>query len=87
MTWGNRVNRKNAKTKYTLERVGVENFKAEVEKRSEISFAKSRPYEFTSRGDRIGWVEGLDGKHHPYLVYRKRPYFRLSGQNTENRLC
>jgi sulfite reductase (NADPH) hemoprotein beta-component len=62
--WGNRVNRKNAKTKYTLERVGVENFKAEVEKRSGVSFAKSRPYEFTSRGDRIGWVEGVDGKHH-----------------------
>ena len=31
--WGNRVNRKNAKTKYTLERVGVEAFKAEVESR------------------------------------------------------
>jgi sulfite reductase (NADPH) hemoprotein beta-component len=62
--WGNRVNRKNAKTKYTLERVGVENFKAEVEKRSGVSFTPSRPYEFTSRGDRIGWVEGVDGKHH-----------------------
>jgi sulfite reductase (NADPH) hemoprotein beta-component len=62
--WGNRVNRKNAKTKYTLERVGVENFKAEVEKRSGVTFAKSRTYEFTSRGDRIGWVEGVDGKHH-----------------------
>jgi sulfite reductase (NADPH) hemoprotein beta-component len=62
--WGNRVNRKNAKTKYTLERVGVENFKAEVEKRSGVTFAQSRPYEFTSRGDRIGWVEGVDGKHH-----------------------
>ncbi|WP_299083437.1 assimilatory sulfite reductase (NADPH) hemoprotein subunit [uncultured Paraglaciecola sp.] len=62
--WGNRVNRKNAKTKYTLERVGVENFKAEVEKRSGATFETSRPYEFTSRGDRIGWVEGVDGKHH-----------------------
>jgi sulfite reductase (NADPH) hemoprotein beta-component len=62
--WGNRVNRKNAKTKYTLERVGVENFKAEVEKRSGVTFAQSQPYEFTSRGDRIGWVEGVDGKHH-----------------------
>lgn len=62
--WGNRVNRKNAKTKYTLERVGVENFKAEVEKRSGATFAESRPFEFTSRGDRIGWVEGVDGKHH-----------------------
>jgi len=62
--WGNRVNRKNAKTKYTLERVGVENFKAEVEKRSGVKFTKSRPYEFTTRGDRIGWVAGIDGKHH-----------------------
>lgn len=62
--WGNRVNRKNAKTKYTLERVGVENFKAEVEKRADVIFADSRPFEFTSRGDRIGWVEGIDGHYH-----------------------
>ena len=62
--WGNRVNRKNAKTKYTLERVGVDNFKAEVEKRAGVTFADSRPYEFTERGDRIGWVEGVDGKYH-----------------------
>ncbi|MBA6288830.1 assimilatory sulfite reductase (NADPH) hemoprotein subunit [Colwellia sp. MB3u-4] len=62
--WGNRVNRKNAKTKYTLDRVGVEVFKAEVELRAGITFAESRPYEFTSRGDRIGWTEGFDGKHH-----------------------
>lgn len=62
--WGNRVNRKNAKTKYTLERVGVENFKAEVEKRADIQFAESRAFEFTERGDRIGWVEGIDGKYH-----------------------
>ena len=62
--WGNRVNRKNAKTKYTLERVGVEAFKAEVESRAGIQFGEVRPYEFTSRGDRFGWVEGIDGKHH-----------------------
>jgi len=62
--WGNRTDRKNAKTKYTLERVGVEAFKAEVEKRAGVKFADSRAYEFTSRGDRFGWVEGIDGKHH-----------------------
>lgn len=61
---GNRSNRKNAKTKYTLERVGVEVFKAEVEKRAGIKFADTRPYEFTERGDRFGWVAGIDGKHH-----------------------
>ncbi|MFT5757332.1 MAG: sulfite reductase (NADPH) hemoprotein beta-component [Alteromonadaceae bacterium] len=62
--WGNRVNRKNAKTKYTLDRVGIDTFKAEVEKRAGITFAESRSYEFTSRGDNIGWVAGVDGKHH-----------------------
>ena len=62
--WGNRVNRKNAKTKYTLERVGVDTFKEEVESRAKVKFGQSKPYEFTSRGDRFGWVEGIDGKHH-----------------------
>ncbi|MDC0612358.1 assimilatory sulfite reductase (NADPH) hemoprotein subunit [Vibrio sp.] len=62
--WGNRSNRKNAKTKYTLDRVGIDVFKAEVEKRAGIAFAESKPYEFTNRGDRIGWVEGIDGKFH-----------------------
>lgn len=62
--WGNRSNRKNAKTKYTLDRVGIDVFKAEVEKRAGVKFSDSRPYEFTGRGDRIGWSEGIDGKHH-----------------------
>jgi len=62
--WGNRVNRKNAKTKYTLDRVGIDTFKAAVERRSGVKFGESRIYEFTSRGDRFGWVEGIDGKHH-----------------------
>jgi len=62
--WGNRTNRKNAKTKYTLDRVGTDVFKAEVERRAGVTFGPSRPYEFTSRGDRLGWVKGVDGKHH-----------------------
>lgn len=62
--WGNRTNRKNAKTKYTLERVGVETFKAEVEKRAGMTFGPIRPYTFTTRGDRFGWVKGIDNKWH-----------------------
>lgn len=62
--WGNRTDRKNAKTKYTLERVGVETYKAEVERRADITFEPTRPYEFTTRGDRIGWVKGIDDKWH-----------------------
>ncbi|MGL4859697.1 MAG: NADPH-dependent assimilatory sulfite reductase hemoprotein subunit, partial [Enterobacteriaceae bacterium] len=62
--WGNRSDRKNAKTKYTLERVGVDTFLQEVERRADCTFAPTRPYHFTGRGDRIGWVEGLEGKWH-----------------------
>lgn len=62
--WGNRTDRKNAKTKYTLERVGVDTFKAEVEKRAGFTFEPIRPYAFTTRGDRIGWVKGIDEKWH-----------------------
>uniref|UniRef100_UPI0036DC5FFF assimilatory sulfite reductase (NADPH) hemoprotein subunit n=1 Tax=Photorhabdus sp. RM322S TaxID=3342825 RepID=UPI0036DC5FFF len=62
--WGNRTERKNAKTKYTLERVGVDIFKEEVEKRAGVKFEAIRPYEFTGRGDQIGWLKGIDDKWH-----------------------
>lgn len=62
--WGNRTERKNAKTKYTLERVGVDTFKKEVEKRAGVSFEPIRPYEFTERGDKIGWLKGIDNRWH-----------------------
>ncbi len=62
--WGNRTERKNAKTKYTLERVGVDTFKEEVERRAGMKFEAIRPYEFTGRGDQIGWLKGIDDKWH-----------------------
>ncbi|WP_370386670.1 assimilatory sulfite reductase (NADPH) hemoprotein subunit [Snodgrassella alvi] len=62
--WGNRSDRKNARTRYTLQRVGVDVFKQEVERRQGFAFAPSRPYTLTERGDRIGWVEGEDGRWH-----------------------
>ncbi|MDA3977532.1 assimilatory sulfite reductase (NADPH) hemoprotein subunit [Gallibacterium sp. AGMB14963] len=62
--WGNRSDRKNAKLRYTLERVGLDVFKAEVEKRAGITLKPLRPYHFTERGDRIGWVKGEDKKWH-----------------------
>jgi sulfite reductase (NADPH) hemoprotein beta-component len=62
--WGNRVNRKNAKTKYTLDRVGADAFRTEVEDRAGVKFEDSRSYEFTNRGDSFGWVKGIDGNEH-----------------------
>lgn len=62
--WGNRSDRKNAKTRYTLINKGFTEFVEEVEKRMGAEFDAIRPYEFTSRGDRIGWVQGEEGKWH-----------------------
>lgn len=61
---GNRSDRKAAKTRYTILRLGLETFKQEVEKRMGFAFEAIRPYAFTDRGDRIGWVHGVDKNWH-----------------------
>ncbi|VFP80228.1 assimilatory sulfite reductase (NADPH) hemoprotein subunit [Candidatus Erwinia haradaeae] len=60
--WGNRTDRKNAKTKYTIERVGPDIFKKEIERRSGINLQPIRSYQLTTRGDRFGWTKGIDHK-------------------------
>lgn len=44
--------------------MGVDTFKAEVERRSGVVFEPIRPYEFTERGDKIGWLKGIDNRWH-----------------------
>lgn len=62
--WGNRENRKRARLKYTIEDRGLENFRAEVEKRLGFKLGEPRPFEFTSTGDTVGWQQGHDKKWH-----------------------
>jgi len=59
--YGDRVERKHARLKYTIEDRGVEWFKAEVEKRSGIQFQPARPFEFTTIEDPLGWHQNADG--------------------------
>ncbi len=59
--YGDRTNRKHARLKYTIEDRGVEWFKAEVEKRSGVTFAPARSYEFTTIEDLHGWHRCADG--------------------------
>ena len=62
--WGNRVNRKRSRLKYTIVDHGYDAFKAEVEKRAGVVFAPKRDVVIGDRGDRYGWVEGIDNKWH-----------------------
>jgi sulfite reductase (NADPH) hemoprotein beta-component len=62
--WGDRLNRKHARLKYTIEDRGLDAFRAEVERRAGVTLAPARPFEFTSTGDRYGWSDGADGRAH-----------------------
>ncbi|MCL1077432.1 assimilatory sulfite reductase (NADPH) hemoprotein subunit [Parashewanella spongiae] len=62
--WGNRVDRKRARFKYTVVDKGFEAVKAEVEARTGIQFEPSRDVVLVDRGDRYGWVKGVDNNWH-----------------------
>ncbi|PZX10523.1 sulfite reductase (NADPH) hemoprotein beta-component [Breznakibacter xylanolyticus] len=57
--YGNRENRKLSRFKYTLDRLGTEEFKQLLEQRSGIRLESTRAYQFTQNGDVFGWKQGL----------------------------
>lgn len=61
---GNRADRKLARLKYTIYRMGVEAFKQELEKRCGFALETAKPYIFTERRDHFGWEQSSDGKWH-----------------------
>ncbi|WP_043587111.1 NADPH-dependent assimilatory sulfite reductase hemoprotein subunit [Geminisphaera colitermitum] len=59
--YGDRVNRRHARLKYTIEDRGIAWFKAEVERRAGFALAPARPFEFTTIQDPHGWHACADG--------------------------
>jgi sulfite reductase (NADPH) hemoprotein beta-component len=62
--YGDRVDRKHARLKYTIEDRGIVWFRDEVERRLGYRLGAPRRFEFTHTGDRYGWVEGENGTSH-----------------------
>ncbi|UOQ76841.1 NADPH-dependent assimilatory sulfite reductase hemoprotein subunit [Hymenobacter sp. 5516J-16] len=62
--WGNRENRKFSRLKYTLDRVGLDVFKTELDQRLGFALEPVRAYQFKSSGDAFGWSQSPDGAHH-----------------------
>jgi sulfite reductase (NADPH) hemoprotein beta-component len=62
--YGDRTERKHARLKYTIADRGLAWFRAELERRLGHELAPPRRFEFTSTGDRYGWVDGPDGTAH-----------------------
>jgi sulfite reductase (NADPH) hemoprotein beta-component len=59
--YGNRSDRKLARLKYTVDVLGVENYKNKVEERTGFPFQEARPFVFTKRGDYYGWQKNERG--------------------------
>ena len=66
--YGDRVDRKQARLKYTIDKMGVDKFKEEVEKRAGFKFEEARAYVFNMREDYYGWQQDHAGKWH-YTVF------------------
>ena len=59
--FGNRSDRKKARLKYTVDRLGVDFFKKEVEKRVGFELEQARPFSFNDRKDYYGWEQNHEG--------------------------
>ncbi|HWB26370.1 MAG TPA: NADPH-dependent assimilatory sulfite reductase hemoprotein subunit [Chitinophagaceae bacterium] len=66
--FGNRSDRKLSRLKYTIDRMGIDNFKKEVEQRSKVVFAPAKKAVITTRSDDYGWQKNHEGKWY-YTVF------------------
>jgi len=58
--YGNRSDRSLARLKYTVDKLGVDFFKAEIERRTGFPLEKERTFELTERKDFYGWFQNTD---------------------------
>jgi sulfite reductase (NADPH) hemoprotein beta-component len=66
--YGNRSDRKLARLKYTIDRMGVDAFIRELEKRCGFPLGAARPYAFSKREDHFGWSQDHRGNWH-YTIF------------------
>ena len=66
--YGNRSDRKLARLKYTVDKMGIDTFRTEVEKRTGMPLQPARDYMFTDRTDFYGWEQNHEGKWY-YTAY------------------
>jgi sulfite reductase (NADPH) hemoprotein beta-component len=77
--FGDRSDRKHARLKYTIERMGVEAFRAELEARLGHALLPARDFAFTDNGDQPGWVQGDNGAWHYTLFVENGRVRDLAG--------
>ncbi len=62
--FGDRVERKHARFKYTIDDHGLDFIVDQMQQRAGFRLEPARPFHFDHNGDRFGWNEGEDGRWH-----------------------
>ncbi|CAG8749308.1 1691_t:CDS:1, partial [Racocetra fulgida] len=62
--FGDRINRKHARLKYTIDDRSLDWFRSEVETRLGYKLEPPREYTFENNADRYGWTKGFDSMWH-----------------------
>ncbi|MFA7441225.1 MAG: NADPH-dependent assimilatory sulfite reductase hemoprotein subunit [Sphingomonadaceae bacterium] len=70
--FGDRKERLHARFKYTVDDKGVDWVRAEIERRMGAAMEPARPYEFTSNGDQLGWIQTGDRYHFGLFIQSGR---------------
>jgi sulfite reductase (NADPH) hemoprotein beta-component len=65
---GNRTDRKTARLKYTIDRLGIDWFVNELQRRLDWELQPARPFHFESNADRLGWIKTESGAWH-YILF------------------
>ena len=80
---GDRVERKHARFKYTIDDHGLDAIVARMEQHAGFALAPARGFRFYHNGDRFGWVEGEDGRWHLTLSL---PSGRIADRDEQSHL-
>jgi len=83
---GNRSERKNARLKYTVDRLGLDFFHAELLRNKGIKLEPVRVYNFETLGDKYGWTQGEDGLWHYGVFVEGGKLGDRSGYNAKTAL-
>ncbi len=83
---GNRSERKNARLKYTVDRLGLDFFHAEILRTNGVKLEPAREYKFDTLGDKYGWTKSADGLWHYGVFVEGGKLGDRSGYNAKTAL-
>ncbi|MBI5974125.1 NADPH-dependent assimilatory sulfite reductase hemoprotein subunit [Staphylococcus canis] len=70
--YGNREDRSQARFKYTVDRLGVDRVRDELNERLGYNLEDAKSFEFEHNGDRYGWTEGQGRWHFTLFIQNGR---------------